>query len=58
MGFIRKDNNSSSGGGEGGSVTIVDNLNSSSTTSALSANQGKVLNEKIEAIDVPTKTSE
>lgn len=50
MGFIRKDNNGN--GGEGGSITIVNNLNSSSTTSALSANQGKILNEKIEAINV------
>ena len=48
MGFIRKDNNGN--GGEGGSVTVVNNLNSSSTASALSANQGKVLNEKIEQV--------
>ena len=33
-----------------GAVPIVDNLTSTSTTSALSANQGKVLNEKIEAL--------
>ena len=33
-----------------GAVPIVDNLNSTSTTSALSANQGKVLNEKIESL--------
>ena len=32
---------------------IVDNLNSTSTSSALSANQGRVLNEKIDAIDYP-----
>ena len=51
MGFIRKDNNGN--GGESGSVTIVNNLNSSSTTSALSANQGKILNEKIENITIP-----
>ena len=32
------------------SVNIIDSLTSTSTTSALSANQGKVLNDKIEAI--------
>ncbi len=31
--------------GGGGSVTVVDNLASTSTTAALSANQGKVLND-------------
>lgn len=33
-----------------GSTTVIDNLTSTSTTSALSANQGRVLNEKIVAI--------
>ncbi len=33
------------GGGGGGSVTVVDGLDSTSTTAALSANQGKVLND-------------
>lgn len=33
-------------GGGGTSTTIVDNLTSTSTTSGLSANQGRVLNEK------------
>lgn len=32
---------------------IVDNLTSESTTSALSANQGRVLNEKIDTIEYP-----
>lgn len=32
----------------GGSTTVVDNLTSTSTTSALSANQGRVLNETIQ----------
>ena len=32
---------------------IVDNLNSTSTTDALSANQGKVLNEKINDLNIP-----
>lgn len=32
-------------------VPVVDNLNSTSTTSALSANQGKVLDGKISAVD-------
>lgn len=36
-----------------GSTEIIDNLDSTSKTSALSANQGRVLNEKI-----PTKTSQ
>lgn len=31
-------------------IDIQDNLNSTSTTSALSANQGKILNEKIEGV--------
>ena len=33
--------------GSGASTTVIDNLTSTSTTSALSANQGKVLNDKI-----------
>lgn len=32
-------------------VEIIDNLNSSSTTAALSANQGKILNEKITTLN-------
>ena len=32
----------------GGKTSVIDNLNSIETTSALSANQGKVLNDKIE----------
>ena len=36
---------SAAGGGSGSGVTVVDNLTSTSTTSALSANQGKVLND-------------
>ena len=36
-----------SGGGGGGSITVIDNLNSGSSTDALSANQGRVLNNKI-----------
>lgn len=53
---------------EGGeSIEVIDNLDSTSTTAALSANQGKVLNEKIEqavnTISIPddedvTKTEE
>ena len=35
------------GGGTGGSVTVVDNLTSTSTTDALSAAQGKVLNDAL-----------
>ena len=40
-----------SGGGGGSSVTIVDNLESTSTTDALSANQGKVLNDRLETVE-------
>lgn len=36
-----------SGGGGGSSITVIDNLNSGSSTDALSANQGRVLNNKI-----------
>ena len=35
----------------GGSVTVVDNLTSTSTTSALSANQGKVLDNKVTVLN-------
>ena len=35
----------------GATVTVVDNLTSTSTTSALSANQGKVLNDKISILN-------
>lgn len=35
------------GGGGGGSTTIIDNLDSTATTAALSANQGKVLGDHI-----------
>ncbi len=38
-------------GGNGGSTTIVDNLNSTSTTSALSANQGRVIKSSLEHIE-------
>lgn len=34
-----------------GGTTVVDSLESTSTTSALSANQGRILNESIEALD-------
>lgn len=36
-------------GEDGATVTVVDNLTSTSTTSALSANQGKVLKDAIDA---------
>lgn len=39
-----------SGEAGGGSVAVVDNLNSDSTTEALSANQGRILNEKIDSM--------
>jgi len=37
------------GGGGGGTVTVVDNLTSTSTTSALSANQGRVLKNLVDS---------
>lgn len=56
--------NGSEGGGSP-SIKVVDNLSSTSTTDALSANQGNILNEKINNINdtikdikVITKTSE
>lgn len=36
-----------SGGSPGGDINVIDNLTSTSATDALSANQGRVLNEKI-----------
>lgn len=36
-----------SGGGGGGSILVIDNLTSSSSTDALSANQGRILNNKV-----------
>ena len=44
------------GGGGGGGVTVVDNLTSTSTTDALSANQGKALKDTKAPIDSPTFT--
>lgn len=41
---------SGSGSGGGESVTVINSLTSSSTTAALSAKQGRVLNEKIDAL--------
>ena len=52
--------NAGSGGGGGPTVPVVDNLTSQSKTSALSANQGRVLNEKITEVEgnIPTNISE
>lgn len=41
-----------------GGTTIIDNLTSTSTSSALSANQGRVLNELIEDLDARVETLE
>lgn len=46
MGFVRKNNS----GGNGTAVNVKNTLTSTSTTDALSANQGRVLNEKIKDI--------
>ena len=37
-----------SGGGGGGSITVIDNLTSSSSTDALSANQGRILKNLVD----------
>lgn len=42
-------NGGSGGGGTATSINVIDNLTSTSTTDALSANQGRILNEKITA---------
>ena len=42
---------SSAVGGGGSSVAVVDNLNSNSSTSALSARQGKALNTRVTALE-------
>jgi len=39
------------GGGSGGSVTVVDDLNSTSATAALSANQGNVLDGRLQTVE-------
>jgi len=38
------------------SLKVIDNLNSQETTTALSANQGRILNEKIKSIETNTTT--
>ena len=38
-------------GGSGSDIDVIDNLNTEDSSSALSANQGKVLNDKIEMIE-------
>jgi hypothetical protein len=47
---------SGTGGGGGGSVTVIDNLTSTSTTAALSANQGKVLADALLSLNSSTDT--
>lgn len=39
------------GSGGGGDITVVDNLNSTSSTNALSANQGNVLNGRLSTLE-------
>lgn len=41
-----------------GGTTVIDNLTSTSSSAALSANQGRVLNEKITALDTKVQTLE
>lgn len=41
-----------------GGTTVIDNLTSTSSSSALSANQGRVLNEMIEELDTRIDTLE
>ena len=49
MGIANLSNGFGAGGSSGAAGAAVDNLTSTSVTSALSANQGRVLNDKIEA---------
>ena len=46
-----------SGGGGGTSIEVIDSLISDSSTNALSANQGRILNEKITTIESDYLTS-
>lgn len=48
--IVENDTLKAVGGGGGGSVEVVDNLSSTSTTSALSANQGRLLNEQLSSV--------
>lgn len=48
---LKEEENTNSGGNAGVTINVVDSLTSTSTTDALSANQGRLLNDKI-----PTKT--
>lgn len=65
MGFLKggctnNQNTKSNGGSSIETIELVDNLNSTSTTSALTANQGRVLNERINSIVIsnnPTQPS-
>lgn len=50
MGFIRNNNGSNINTGKDGEVEIIDNLESNARYKPLSANQGKILNEKTENI--------
>ena len=54
---ISSDGTLSSTGGGGGSVGVIDNLDSTSITDALSANQGRVLNKKIGDLTVLNTTN-
>ena len=48
---------SGGGGGTGGSVTIIDNLISTASNAALSANQGRILKELIDTINTHTHSN-
>lgn len=50
MGFIRNNNGSNINTDKDGEVEIIDNLESSARYKPLSANQGKILNEKTEDV--------
>lgn len=49
--FANGNGTNSGGSGTTTSINVVDNLLSTSTTSALSANQGRILNEKIDGVN-------
>lgn len=50
-------NGTTGGGGSGGTVTIIDNLISTASNAALSANQGRILKELIDTINTHTHSN-
>lgn len=67
-GLVKIDNNTirmnasgqlySVGGGGGGGVNVIDNLNSTSTIDALSANQGRLIDGRLKSVNYGTATTD